>query len=167
MATIFYDGIEEVGSESSSSSSGGLTFIDTSTVDLVYNEATNSLSANVQASTLNGKENALGNPSTSGMVLSSSSSGVRTWVTASSAGVATLNDLANVSVPTPTDGQVLAWSSATSSWVAVTITGTVPPTLDTYDGGTPSSTSTENLDGGTPSSASTGDYDGGGVNAAA
>ena len=83
---------------------------------------------------LDAKEDSLGNPSTSGQVLSSTNAGVRTWVTTSGAapvdsvnsqtGVVSLglDDLDNVNINTSTitDGQVVAWDNPTSMFVAAT-----------------------------------------------
>lgn len=42
----------------------------------------------------------------------------------------TLDDLANVSVPNPSDNDVLAYDSAQAQWIAVAATGGGSPNLD-------------------------------------
>ena len=62
------------------------------------------------ASSVSGKENTLGNPSTDGQVLSSTTGGARSWITPSGGGASQLSDLSNVSVIFENEGDVLYYN---------------------------------------------------------
>jgi hypothetical protein len=62
-----------------------------------------------------GAEPALGNPAANGDVLSSTTAGVRSWITPAGSGA--LDDLTDVTITTPADDDVLTYNSASSAWV--------------------------------------------------
>jgi len=62
---------------------------------------------------LNTKENSLGNPSTNGDVLSSSTSGTRTWITPFDS--SNINNLGNVTITSPASEDVLSFNG--TKWV--------------------------------------------------
>ena len=59
-------------------------------------------------------EPALGNPGTSGFILSSTDAGVRSWVAAG--GAMALDDLTDVDVTTPSDNDIIRYDSGSSTW---------------------------------------------------
>jgi hypothetical protein len=61
-----------------------------------------------------------------GQVLSSQGpSAPPKWINPSAGGATVLNDLTDVNTPSPTDGQVLQYNTATTSWVPYTLPGTL------------------------------------------
>lgn len=74
---------------------------------------------------LNGKEAALGNPSTNGYILSSTTAGVRSWIAPPTGGSSTLDGLTDVEITTPSTNATLKYDG--TKWVdepsvALTIT---------------------------------------------
>lgn len=80
-------------------------------------------------------EPALGNPGTTGWILSSTDAGVRTWIAPGGAGAIALDDLTDVDAATPANGDVLTWNEAGSAWVPETPAagGGLTPFVDNFD----------------------------------
>jgi len=77
--------------------------------------------ANLNADLLDGShaaafEPALGNPGTSGWVLSSTDGGVRSWI--APGGALALDDLTDVNASVPNAGDTIVWDVVTSKWIA-------------------------------------------------
>jgi len=80
-------------------------------------------------------EPALGNPGTTGFVLSSTDVGVRSWIAAG--GALALDDLTDVDVTTPSDDDFIRYDSGTSTWKHEAFSGaTISTTTITATGAT-------------------------------
>ena len=106
--TTFYDGIEDVGGVSADSL---VSFINTPSIDLTYDDGAKTLKADLTPTALDSKENSLGLPDVDGKILSSDILGNRVWVeqadSLSFVVVDTLDSASTVDVLSSNMGRVL------------------------------------------------------------